>query len=381
MSGIETLTSGGSCDLIQNSIFGADIEPIACQIAKLRFFITLAVEQIPDPTEENLGIKPLPNLETRFIAADTLIGLQESEAQLLLRGSAVEQLQQEIMTIREKHYLPSNQSQKRELEAHDETLCNRLENELETQRSRWIEIHRREIDERAAELPNTAAQEQWREMEEIRFEGRLQEYDRGFEDVRKIISWKPYDQNATADFFNPEWMFGMDDFDVVIGNPPYIQLQRDGGRLGDLYDPCNFDTFARTGDIYCLFYEKANQLSKKGGHVCFITSNKWMRAAYGERLRDYFIEHTQPIQLLDMGPDVFDATVDTNILLFQNVLSDIRLPFNAVTIESDFDTDAGDIAQYLNDNGVTMELPSRGELMGNTFTGRTCSETEDRGGW
>ena len=239
--------------LIQNSIFGVDIQPIACQIAKLRFFITLAIEQTPDPTKKNFGIKPLPNLESRFIAANTLIGLQASEAQLLLREDAIEQLQQKILTIREKHYLPGNQSQKRSLEAQNEQLCKQLEDELGTQRSKWIEIQKRTIDERAAQLPNTAAQARWREMEQREFEKRLDEFDCGFENVRKIISWKPYDQNAIADFFNPEWMFGIrDGFDVVIGNPPYIQLQKDGGRLGDLYAPCNFDTFTRTGDIYCL---------------------------------------------------------------------------------------------------------------------------------
>ena len=65
--------------LIQNSIFGVDIQPIACQIAKLRFFISLAIEQEPDKNAKNFGIKPLPNLETRFVAADTLIGIDLSE--------------------------------------------------------------------------------------------------------------------------------------------------------------------------------------------------------------------------------------------------------------------------------------------------------------
>ena len=177
--------------LIQNSIFGVDIQPIACQIAKLRFFITLAIEQTPDPTKENFGIKPLPNLETCFIAANTLIGLQESEAQLLLREGAIEQLQQQVMTIREKHYLPSNQSQKRGLEAQDETLCERLENELETQRSKWIEIQNRAIDERAAQLPNTAAQERWREMAGREFEERLHQFDCEFEMCGKSSAGSP----------------------------------------------------------------------------------------------------------------------------------------------------------------------------------------------
>ena len=117
----------------------------------------------------------------------------------------------------------------------------------------------------------------------------------------------------------------------------------------------------RTGDIYCLFYEKANQLLKNNGHVCFITSNKWMRAGYGKKLRDYFVTLTQPIQLLDMGPDVFDATVDTNILLFQKIVSDAPAAFIGVSLGVDFDRQTDNIAQYLSDNGATLEMPAKGE--------------------
>ena len=66
--------------LIQNSIYGVDIQAVATQIAKLRFFISLAIEQQPDATADNFGIKPLPNLETRFVAADTLLGLERAAA-------------------------------------------------------------------------------------------------------------------------------------------------------------------------------------------------------------------------------------------------------------------------------------------------------------
>ena len=83
--------------LIQNGIFGVDIQSIACQIAKLRFFISLTIEQEPDgDTGNNFGIKPLPNLETRFVTANTLIGLQLSEARSLLQDDAVQQLLKEI---------------------------------------------------------------------------------------------------------------------------------------------------------------------------------------------------------------------------------------------------------------------------------------------
>ena len=93
---------------------------------------------------------------------------------------------------------------------------------------------------------------------------------------------------------DPAWMFGVNDgFDIVIGNPPYIQLQNNGGELAKLYEPCGYKTFAKTGDIYCLFYERGYQLLKPNGHLCYITSNKWMRAGYGEKTRDFFCQEYQ----------------------------------------------------------------------------------------
>jgi len=300
--------------LIQNSIFGVDIQPIACQIAKLRFFISLAIEQEKDTDSENFGIKPLPNLETRFIAANTLIGF--STQRTLTSVRAVD-LERELRDNREQHFHATTRTRKRECRNKDK----RLRAELATE---------------------------------------LQELGMNSADAEKIAEWDIYDQNATADWFDPEWMYGITDgFDVVIGNPPYIRLQRDEGRLADLYQPCGFDTFTRMGDIYCLFYEKGHKLLNGTGHLCFITSNKWMLAEYGKKLRNYFISYTQPVQLLDMGPDVFDATVDTNILLMQNkIIYDGVMTFSAATIGADFDKQTGNITQYVTDNSVDMEVPT-----------------------
>ena len=265
---------------------------------------------------ENFGIKPLPNLETRFIAANTLIGLK---AQGTLTSNTAQGLERALRDNRERHFHATTRQRKRACKQKDEELRAELATELK-------------------------------------------HFGMSDTDAERIARWDPYDQNATADWFDSEWMFGITEgFDVVIGNPPYIQLQKDGGRLGKLYQNMGFETFVRTADIYCLFYEKAHKLSKNNGHVCFVTSNKWMRAGYGKKLREYFLTHTQPVQLLDMGPDVFDATVDTNILLFQNTCTDDPTDFRAVSLGTDFDRQTGNIAQYLSDNGATMEIPPKGE--------------------
>ena len=139
-------------------------------------------------------------------------------------------------------------------------------------------------------------------------------------DAEQLAEWNPYDQNAVSPFFDAEWMFNAaEGFDIVIGNPPYIQLQKDSGKLANLYESQNFKSFAKKGDIYCLFYEKGCNLLNSTGRLCFITSNKWMRAGYGEKLRDYFAKNVNPKLLVDFaGVKVFEsATVDTNILLFE----------------------------------------------------------------
>ena len=172
--------------LIQNSIFGVDIQPIACQIAKLRFFTSLAIEQEADRDADNFGIKPLPNLETRFVAADTLIGLDISETEGLFQESTVQQLLKKIDKIRENFFLASNRTQKRKLEEQEENYREQLETELERQRTEWIEIQQQEIEQKIAQLPNPEQRKQLREKEQKAYENRKEKFDASFEDARKI---------------------------------------------------------------------------------------------------------------------------------------------------------------------------------------------------
>lgn len=114
-------------------------------------------------------------------------------------------------------------------------------------------------------------------------------------------------------------VFAKGGFDVVVGNPPYVQIQTMESSAG--FDNGKFEAFEKTGDLYCLFYELGNIILKENGLLGFITSNKWMRANYGKSLRNYFISKTQPIEIMDLGSGIFEsATVDSNILIFQKTL-------------------------------------------------------------
>ena len=282
--------------LIQNSIFGVDIQPVACQIAKLRFFISLAIEQQPsnDPNH-NYGIKPLPNLETRFVAANTLLALDNSQG--VLTSPRTQTLEQDLRQSRERYFHANTRDLKLRTRQQDRKLRDALASEL-----RHIGM--------------------------------------ADSDAENISRWDPYDQNAQADWFDEKYMFGnQDGFDVVIGNPPYNQLQEDGGKLGNLYKNAGYVTFAKTGDIYQLFYERGcRMLRAQHGILAYITSNSWLKAEYGKTTRRYLAQHHTPAALLELGKDVFEsAIVDSSILLLRE--GGKAKPFPAVDLEQVETTD------------------------------------------
>lgn len=268
--------------LIEHCIYGVDIQPIATQISKLRFFISLVVDQKPTTdAKNNFGIRPLPNLEAKFVTANTLIPLDRSRD--LFTGSEDVRYYEELLhDINHRIFLAKRNKDKEELRQHMMATRAMMAQSLENL-------------------------------------GVI-----GHDGFKQLSEWNMFDQNASASFFDPEWMFGVKDgFDVVIGNPPYVQLQANEGTLANLYQPYNYSTFDSGGDIYQLFYEGGlNQLCNKG-HLCFITSNKWMRAGYGEKSRNYFVKNTHAKLLINFGGvKVFEsASVDTNIILFQKKTS------------------------------------------------------------
>ena len=107
-------------------------------------------------------------------------------------------------------------------------------------------------------------------------------------------------------------------FDVVIGNPPYVQLQSLGA-MSDDYAQCGYETYNRSADLYCLFYERGCMLLKEKGVLGFIASNKWLKINYGIQLRHYLTTKMNPLLLVDFpGVPVFeDATVDPQILIVE----------------------------------------------------------------
>ena len=266
--------------LIENCLFGVDIQPIAVQITKLRFFISLICEQRHNhDKKKNHGVRALPNLETKFVAADTLIGLTTKD-QLEFVSPRMEQIEDELESLYHRHFTADRRDIKIKIQKKVKTL-------------------RKEL---ATELTQSLGSSQR---------------------AKYLSEWDPFDSQVSSDFFDPHWMFGKDlltGFDIVLGNPPYNQIQKFPVAQKNIWQACRYKTYGATADIYCLFYERGSQLLKKGGALCYITSNKWMRAGYGEKLRKYLASQVNTHSILDFGmaQNFGEATTYTCIVQLAN---------------------------------------------------------------
>ena len=269
--------------IIQNNIYGVDIEKGAVDIARLRFWLSIVVdEDIPSP---------LPNLDYKIMQGNSLI---ES-----FMGIDLSKLTYEKESKHDKGLVELFDDEKKILQ---KSLSHYL--------SQYYSCSDHGEKNRLREKIFNSIYQQL--LQQGYSENILNEFSKiNFAENNKFFLWHTW----FGDVFSRPSKEG---FDIVIGNPPYVQLQNNGGELAKLYENCNFQTFAKTGDLYCLFYERGWQLLRPKGHLCFITSNKWMRAGYGEKTRGFFAKQTNPKYLIDFaGVKIFEnATVDTNILLF-----------------------------------------------------------------
>jgi hypothetical protein len=307
-------------NIIQNSIYGVDIEKGAVDIARLRFWLSLVVDEEKP--------KPLPNLDYKIVVGDSLISKFDDEIVEIdwerkqSVGKAdeyVKNVQRLLVEVadKQKNYFSPNNTNKKKLQAEIRNLkIELLINQLSYNKLAYIE----KTPQKGGFMP-TAADIKHNTERELQIAG----FDKLISKLKQLL------QHPDEHFNHFDWKLDFPEvlnpylipdnntrgFDIVMGNPPYIQLQKDGGKLAKMYESKNFQTFARTGDIYSLFYEKGIELIKENGTLCYITSNKWMRAGYGEKLRQFFINQN-PLLLIDLGPGIFEsATVDTNILLIQ----------------------------------------------------------------
>ena len=307
--------------IIGHCLFGVDLNPKSVDICQLRLWIELLKNAYYDGDK----LVTLPNIDINIKQGDSLLHNLPLDADIMPR---LEKNCISIKTYKEvnANYKNANKSRRRECNeilrniqknilyiGHDKSdrlFGRKAKLEKELDKKGFIGyvhplFHHENIDdEKTKEEVNKIAAEL--EKVNVKIEERKQIYENAFE-------WRYMFPDVLADDGS---FVG---FDCIIGNPPYIQLQKMGGVV-DEYEKKGYTSFARTGDISVLFYEWCMSLLRKGGYLTFITTNSWMRADYGRKLQKFFEGNdVNPMMLIDFFTfQVFrDVTVRTNILMLQ----------------------------------------------------------------
>lgn len=255
--------------LIENCLYGVDIQPVAAQITKLRCFITLLVDQRPDRAEpRNFGIRPLPNLETHFVVANTLLRLPQQQT---FETEKLTDLKEELAQLRHEYFTVKSRQKKKALRERDTELRGAIAAELENAGS---------FDHQTAE---------------------------------RLAKWDPYKLGESAQFFQADWMLGVTNgFHIVTGNPPWgvsytseekAVLQR------------QFTTVGGRAESYVAFIERSLQLLQGGGVLSFIVPDTYLNLDFTQPLREHLLGVSQIQEVVTLPSGVFEAAVVDSALL------------------------------------------------------------------
>ena len=316
--------------LIENCIYGVDLQPIAIQISKLRFFISLVVDQKNKYEDENFGIIPLPNLETKFVAANTLLGINRPSGQHTLSDTdEIRKLQEELRICRHKIFSAKTRKTK--------------------QKYRLIDREKRLAI--AEELKNNG----WSNC-----------------DSDKLANWDPYDQKASSTFFDPEWMFGLQPkkqqpgstkggyFNIIIANPPYVVMPSNNIHR-------NYKTYESL-ELYAYFFERGETLLFENGIISYITASLYLKGMKFDSLRNYLESNTTPIQLIVLGDNVFENVKMPTAVFIAKKCRDSKWKL------SDF-SDDDSFLYKLKDNNVTT-IKDISQIMRGLEIGRNRTSNE-----
>ena len=245
-------------EIIQRNLYGVDIDDFAVNIAMLRMWLSLAIEYEGDQPE------PLPNLDFKVVTGDSLLGPD-----------------------------PSPSVEMQGILGYDAEAVRRL--------------GRLKAEYMRASLGP--------DKERLRHD--IQETGGAIRESLGVVGMANSGVDWRVEF--AEVFAQKRGFDIAIANPPYVQLQRNGGLLANRYKDAKYTTLVRTGDIYQLFYERGCQvLRANGGMLTYITSNSWLKAEYGKKTRQFFADGHTPLRLLELGKDVFEsAIVDSGVLVLR----------------------------------------------------------------
>ncbi|HEH5491909.1 TPA: Eco57I restriction-modification methylase domain-containing protein [Campylobacter coli] len=320
-------------DIIENNLFGVDINPNSCEITKLRLWIELLKHSFYQSFEDEAyhDLKTLPNIDINIKCGNSLISYFEIDKSLSHYPNIKERMNKYkniVKDYKEGFYTDKNQINQeiKNLKISFKNFCfaDKFKKEMKSFNEKCEKYSKKYGNFLAVNDENLR----------IFVSANLTLFDFDEKEAKKEFAnlKKEYDNIFNLENNYPfEWRFEfpeiLDDdgnfqgFDLIIGNPPYIRQEEIKELKPNLAK--NYKVYKGTSDIYTYFYELGFNILKSNGVLSFITSNKYTRAGYGEALREFLLKNVSILDYIDLnGIKVFDsATVDTSILSFEKLKS------------------------------------------------------------
>ena len=326
-------------NIIQHSIYGVDIESGAVDIARLRFWLALVVDEV-EPL-------PLPNLDYKIMQGNSLLesfeGIDlsqisdaaayeaeyESEQIELFSGEAKKKVRmslqfEDVKTLMDDYFNANDPETKKDLHKRiDDQVLNHIRFTLAE--------HKRELQKKAKKLEkkvglDEAAARTWEQKEKIRTNSKaakalvklnteLSQYN------DKELKLAQLSNSSERPFFL--WhlffqeIFLQGGFDIVIGNPPYVEFKKIDADEKAKY--VGYETAKRKYDIFCLFIELSRNICREGGIHSFINPTTFLMKDFGTPLRKLINENFKILEIFDFSDyQVFNTAITyTGIFLFK----------------------------------------------------------------
>ncbi|MBO7551071.1 MAG: Eco57I restriction-modification methylase domain-containing protein [Fibrobacter sp.] len=289
--------------IIENCLFGVDINPNSVNICRLRLWIELLKNAYYTEKSGYKQLETLPNIDINIKVGDSLLSQYP---------------------VHNGHVIADYLSSEEKSDRKKDSLKNAL-----------AEYRRCVYDYKSGGSQNS----------KVMLRQKIASLKSRIVEDGQIEMFDEYKGSAgnTIDFSNSlEWMFEFPEvldekgrfvgFDAIIGNPPYVQLQS-MGEMSDVYSKRDYSCYNKSADLYCLFVERAYSLLKKNGYFSFIMPNKWMLVDYGKELRQ-FMSQTSLKKILNFGDVQFFADATIYVCIFVSQKSGDKMPVLACSLNS-----------------------------------------------
>jgi hypothetical protein len=239
-------TQKAKLSIVDKNIFGADIEPMAVEISRLRTWLALMV----DEHQGRLNVKPLPNLDFKFVCANALVSLEQSETLSIFDDH---ELENRLQGIRERYFSTQNIAKKK-------TLRTKYQSLVQQEMTLFGETKR----------------------------------------TAQLKSFQPFESDQVSDFFDSGQMFGVQNFDIIIANPPYIGEKGNKEIFRAVKNSSLGKRFSQAKmDYFYYFFHLAMDLCASDGVICFITTNYFPKAPSAKSLRIEMQKNTNVLRLIN----------------------------------------------------------------------------------